>query len=132
MQPPCRGPIDVTHVAGFTTATADPDDLRRAVTASPAYVRAGRRVAAGRGHRDSRPEVGRPLCRGGPQGLTARSAAPISIGGRKAEFRPATDVPDHGWTEGFKPRRRSSGRRHRQPEGVHHGRARESATKAPA
>ncbi|MEU8631238.1 hypothetical protein AB0C38_03650 [Amycolatopsis sp. NPDC048633] len=35
-----RGPIDVTRVAGFRTATADPDDLRRAVAASPGYVRA--------------------------------------------------------------------------------------------
>jgi hypothetical protein len=35
-----RGPIDVTRVAGFDTATADPDDLRRAVTASPGYARA--------------------------------------------------------------------------------------------
>lgn len=35
-----RGPIDVTRVAGFRTASADPDDLRRAVAASPGYARA--------------------------------------------------------------------------------------------
>lgn len=40
-QPQCRGPIDVTRVAGFATATADPDDLRRAVAASPGYANAG-------------------------------------------------------------------------------------------
>jgi hypothetical protein len=37
----CRGPIDVTRVAGFDTGTADPDDLRRAVAASPGFTRAG-------------------------------------------------------------------------------------------
>jgi hypothetical protein len=36
----CRGPIDVSGVAGFATGRADPDDLRRAVTASPGYARA--------------------------------------------------------------------------------------------
>ncbi|MGW5716007.1 hypothetical protein ACWEVP_07555 [Amycolatopsis sp. NPDC003865] len=41
METQTRGPIDVTRVAGFRTATADPDDLRRAVTASPGYARAG-------------------------------------------------------------------------------------------
>ncbi|MEV6829518.1 hypothetical protein [Amycolatopsis sp. NPDC051102] len=41
METQCRGPIDVTRVAGFDTGTADPDDLRRAVTASPGYTRAG-------------------------------------------------------------------------------------------
>ncbi|WP_206789024.1 hypothetical protein [Amycolatopsis sp. MtRt-6] len=40
METPCRGPIDVTRVAGFDTGTADPDDLRRAVTASPGFARA--------------------------------------------------------------------------------------------
>ncbi|WP_329053849.1 hypothetical protein OG738_12770 [Amycolatopsis sp. NBC_01488] len=30
----------MTRVAGFRTATADPDDLRRAVTASPGFARA--------------------------------------------------------------------------------------------
>jgi hypothetical protein len=34
-----RGPIDVSGVAGFDTGTADPDDLRRVVTASPGYRR---------------------------------------------------------------------------------------------
>ncbi|WP_410597395.1 hypothetical protein [Amycolatopsis sp. lyj-23] len=42
METQCRGPIDVTRVAGFDTGTADPDDLRRAVAASPGYARAGR------------------------------------------------------------------------------------------
>ncbi|WP_410571280.1 hypothetical protein [Amycolatopsis sp. cmx-4-61] len=42
METPCRGPIDVTRVAGFDTGTADPDDLRRAVAASPGYTRAAR------------------------------------------------------------------------------------------
>jgi hypothetical protein len=37
-----RGPINVSGVAGFGTGTADPDDLRRVVTASPGY----RRVSA--------------------------------------------------------------------------------------
>ena len=40
METPCRGPIDVTRVNGFDTGTADPDDLRRAVAASPGYTRA--------------------------------------------------------------------------------------------
>ena len=40
METPCRGPIDVTRVAGFDNGTADPDDLRRAVAASPGYTRA--------------------------------------------------------------------------------------------
>ncbi|MEV7097906.1 hypothetical protein AB0M80_34160 [Amycolatopsis sp. NPDC051045] len=40
METQCRGPIDVTRVAGFDTGTADPDDLRRALTASPGYARA--------------------------------------------------------------------------------------------
>ncbi|EOD57200.1 hypothetical protein [Amycolatopsis vancoresmycina] len=31
----------MTRVAGFDTGTADPDDLRRAVAASPGYTRAG-------------------------------------------------------------------------------------------
>jgi hypothetical protein len=41
VETPCRGPIDVSGVAGFATGTADPDDLRRVVTASPGYARAG-------------------------------------------------------------------------------------------
>lgn len=40
METPCRGPIDVTRVTEFDTGTADPDDLRRAVAASPGYTRA--------------------------------------------------------------------------------------------
>jgi hypothetical protein len=31
----------VSKVAGFATGNADPDDLRRAVVASPGYLRAG-------------------------------------------------------------------------------------------
>jgi hypothetical protein len=37
---PWRGPIDVSGVAGFATGHADPDDLRRVVTAAPGYARA--------------------------------------------------------------------------------------------
>ncbi|MFI5584443.1 hypothetical protein ACIA5G_05385 [Amycolatopsis sp. NPDC051758] len=40
METQCRGPIDVSKVAGFATGNADPDDLRRAVVASPGYTRA--------------------------------------------------------------------------------------------
>ncbi|HEY3472752.1 MAG TPA: hypothetical protein VGL47_46975 [Amycolatopsis sp.] len=40
METQCRGPIDVSKVAGFATGTADPDDLRRAVVASPGFARA--------------------------------------------------------------------------------------------
>lgn len=45
METPSRGPIDVTRVAGFRTATADPDDLRRAVTASPGFAHVDQQAA---------------------------------------------------------------------------------------
>jgi hypothetical protein len=40
VETPCRGPIDVTRVSGFDSGTADPDDLRRAVAASPGFTSA--------------------------------------------------------------------------------------------